>query len=256
MITQCVEPTLLQLDESLPALYDSAYIGYGKDGFYFGSPGQYELRAIYRAHDGSVVFSNRLRLQIKAPISVQDEEVADLFFGDDQGKLLYLLGSDSEGLAGGRRAFARVQEKYAQHPMTSYARLVEGMNCSRPFKHISDRTVVSRPADRPRSDELLSRVVDVTMQSAAVEANPTADSAPPATPRLDNISLNMVMQRLTRVRKEAGDDRAAVDTARQMYDFFVHVEKVPEPVQQRILTQIGRIIGEEQAAALKRGETA
>ena len=46
LIVHCAEPDLVTLDAANGAVYDSAYIGFGKDGFYFDNPGQYELRAL------------------------------------------------------------------------------------------------------------------------------------------------------------------------------------------------------------------
>ena len=58
--------------------------------------GNYRVRAICYAPDGSQVFSNILALRVRHPVTAAEEELADLFFGEEQGTLLYLLGSDSE----------------------------------------------------------------------------------------------------------------------------------------------------------------
>jgi hypothetical protein len=257
LITECAEPQLVPLDESRPAVYESAYIGYGKDGFYFGSPGQYELRAVYQGPDGSSVASNRLRIQIKSPASADEDELADLFFGDDQGTLLYLLGSDDERLKRGRDALQLACDKYPAHPLTSYARLVEGMNMSRPFKRIPDRgtaerSVVARRADPAKANNLLSKVVGSATEVRTPTGAATATLVPEAVPRLDNISLNMVMCRLAEVRRDADDVSAAEQTLRQMLDFFVGTQKVPSSVHETILESIRTILGPERAEALSR----
>ena len=79
--------TMLGVDNPV---HDSAYIGYGKDGFYFAQPGQYRVRAAYAALDGSQVLSDILTVRVRYPVSTEDNVLADLFMGDDQGAQLYL----------------------------------------------------------------------------------------------------------------------------------------------------------------------
>src|SRR5262245_63884853 len=155
----CAEPEPVYLDTANPSVYDSAYIGSGYDGFYFDHPGIYELRAVYHGPDGSKVYSNVLRLRVRAPMDRQENELAELFLGNDQAKLLYLLGSDSPSLNTGNQAFETVIDKYDQHPMAVYAKLVKGVNAARNFKHIDDHQVVVRPAKKEESAHLLSDVV-------------------------------------------------------------------------------------------------
>jgi hypothetical protein len=249
LITHCIEPELVMLDRNRPSIYESSYIGFGKDGFYFDAPGQYELRALYNAPDGSRVISNVLRLRVKAPLTREEDEVADLFIGTEQGTLLYLLGSESESLRRGRDAFATVIEKYPDNPMASYAYLVEGMSASRPFKRIEDHKVVSQPADFGRSENMLSAVVGATTPSGkSLFADTEAPS--PSKPRLDNISLNMVMQRLAEMRKEAGNDAGASTMAIDIVRHFENLQ-VPPHVRERIIEQVSKLLTEEQIDGLR-----
>jgi len=64
---------------------DSAYIGYGKGGFYFDQPGQYRVRAAYAALDGSQVLSDILTIRVRYPVTRDEDTLADLFMGEDQG---------------------------------------------------------------------------------------------------------------------------------------------------------------------------
>lgn len=116
---------------------ECAYIGYGKGGLYFNQPGQYKVRAAYSALDGSQVLSDILTVRVRYPLSEDDDNLAELFMGDDQGALLYLLGSDSETLRSGNAAFDEVLERYSGHRMAAYARLVKAVNAKRRFKTIS-----------------------------------------------------------------------------------------------------------------------
>lgn len=140
---------------------DSAYIGYGKDGLYFDQPGQYTVRAAYAALDGSEILSDILTIRVRYPVTTADEAIADLFMGDEQGTLLYLLGSDAECLRRGNYAFDEVLEKHGKHPMANYVRLLHGMNAGREFKTIGTENVVQiRKPHAEDSARLLSAVAD------------------------------------------------------------------------------------------------
>jgi len=116
---------------------EAAYIGYGKGGLYFDQPGQYRVRAAYSALDGSQVLSNMLTVRVRYPVSETDDQLAELFIGDEQGALMYLLGSDSDSLRAGNDAFDEVLDRFGEHPMATYAKLVKGVNAGRIFKTIS-----------------------------------------------------------------------------------------------------------------------
>jgi hypothetical protein len=194
-IDHCIRTETTTLDADLPAIYESAYIGYDREGGQiFDQPGLYKLRGIYYALDGSVVLSDVVSMRIRSPLSSADEEVAELFLGDEQGMLLYLLGSDSQFLKSGNEAFDLVLDKYAQHPLAVYARLLKGFNASREFKTITpDYQVQVRQSDPEEAVQLLSAVVDASEVGEGV----------------DNITLNQTMQRLARTQIEAGDEKGA-----------------------------------------------
>jgi hypothetical protein len=206
-IEHCVLPdgNVTILDANRPAIYDSAYLGYGKDGLSFDQTGLYRIRAVYYALDGSQVVSNILTVRVRTPMNSTDEEIADLFLGDEQGMLLYLLGSDSESLERGNKAFDTMLDKYGTHPMAVYVRLVKGKNAGRTFKTITpDKKVVVRSAQSDESIRLLSTVVDASEAGMGV----------------DNITLNMVTRSLAGVQKSAGDEISAKATMERMVSTF------------------------------------
>jgi hypothetical protein len=176
MIEHCVEPKVVRLEAGSP-ISETAYIGYGKDGLYFDAPGLYNLRAVYTAPDGSQVVSGSVELRVRTPISAADDEIADLYLGEEQGTLFYLAGSDSPALKNGNAALDLVLDKYADHPLAVYARLQKGINLGREFKTIEpDAATVSirRPAEE-ESQELLAGIVaarteDIPARSAAYES--------------------------------------------------------------------------------------
>jgi hypothetical protein len=231
MIEHCADETkTVILTSEHPAIYDSAYIGYGKDGFYFDQPGAYQLRAIYIAQDGSRVVSPTLNLQVRSPYTATDEEVGELFMGDEQGQLLKLLGSDSEALKHGSEALDLMLDKHAEHPLAVYARLVKGINAERDFKKLAvDKVVKVRQANAGESVALLSSVVDAS----------TADKG------VDNITLNLAMRRLARAQKKAGDLEKADATMDKMIEVFERKQLKPY-VLHRIIAE-----AEAEKAALK-----
>ena len=144
------------------AYADRAFIHYGKEGFYFERPGTYRLRARYTAPDGSVVVSDTLTLRVRPPATAEDVEVADLLFGDEQGTLMYLVGSDFDGLQRGNDALTRVWEEHPDHPLADVARLIQGVNAARQFKEIqADNTVRVRDPNMEAAAGLLAPVLDV-----------------------------------------------------------------------------------------------
>lgn len=201
LIHHCVGDETLTLDAGTPTLEESAYIGYGKGGFYFDQVGNYEVRALYYAPDGSQVLSNVATLRVRHPVTAAEEELADLFLGDDQGQLLYLLGSDSKYLQRGNDAFDLVIDKYGKNPLADYARLAKGINAGREFKTITAESEVEvREPHLEESIKLLSAIVEADDPSAPVDA----------------ITREMVANRLALTQDAAGDDKGAKETRKRL----------------------------------------
>ncbi len=222
----CIEVETTVLDEGQPSIYESAYIGYDKGGHIFDQPGVYKLRGVYYALDDSVVLSNVMTLRVRPPLSPADEEVAELFLGDEQGMLLYLLGSDSEFLKNGNEALDLVLDKHAEHPLAVYAQLVKGFNAAAEFKTVTaDYQVEVREPQHDETIKLLSAVIDASEAEKGV----------------DNVTLNMTMQRMARTQAAAGKKKEAQATVKRMVDIFSKKSFTPH-VQELI---------EAQAAALR-----
>jgi hypothetical protein len=178
---------------------DSAYIGYGKGGFYFDQPGQYRVRAAYAALDGSQVLSDILTIRVRYPVTRDEDTLADLFMGEDQGVLLYLQGSDNVSLRAGNDAFDEVIDRFGTHPLATYARMVKGINAARVFKTVNageGRPVTVRPARTEESIALLSSVSGARV--------------------LDPVSEDQVLYSLSCVQEAAGDNRGAQDSLNRM----------------------------------------
>jgi len=217
MLRHCVdEDRTIQINPDRAAIYDSAYIGFGRDGFYFDQPGEYVLRAQYVAGDGSRINCPVLRLRVRQPATKEDERVGELLMGEQQGQLLALLGSESAFLASGNDALEDVIEEHGDHPLAAYARLVKGVNAERDFKILTaDKQLEIKEARPMESIDMLSAV-----EEAAVEDE-----------LIDNITLNMVMRKHARAEAKAGNVDRAAEVMDRMVNVFERKELNPKVIQ-------------------------
>lgn len=217
MLRRCAdESRTIRLDPGQPAIYDSAYIGFGRDGFYFEQPGQYALRAQYVAADGSRIMSPVLRLRVRPPASKEDERIGELLLDEPQGQILALLGSDAETLRAGNEALDTLLEQHGRHPLSVYARLVKGINAERDFKDLTaDKELRVRRAKPKESVELLSSVEQASTKDEGV----------------DNITLNMAMRRLARAEARAGNPEQATKVMDRMVGIFTKKGLNPHVLQ-------------------------
>lgn len=225
LMEHCVTLDAATLDENTPSMYESAYIGYDKErGHLFDQPGQYRLRAIYYGLDGSIILSKILPLRVRPPVSAEDEKVAELLLGEEQGTLLFLLGSDSDYLKSGNEALSQVLAEHPDHRLAVYARLVKGMNAAREFKVLTpDSQVRVREPVPAEAVSQLSAVVEASKQEQGV----------------DNITLNMTMQTMARAQMQMGETKAARETITEMGAIFRKKDLKPH---------VERLIKEQQAA--------
>jgi len=203
---QCVAPATAVLDENQPSIYESVYLGFGKRGLSFDQPGLYQIRAFYRALEGTWIVSNILTLRVRSPLNTVQDELAGLFLGREQGLLLCLRGSDAAYLDNGNNAFQQVIEKYGNHPFASYARLVKGVNLAREFKSVKPGGKVAvRPSRLEEAKELLDPVIEACARRQA---------------GINNITVNRAMRRLAQGQMEAGDRPGAQSTMDRMVELF------------------------------------
>ena len=156
---------------------DSAFIHFGKDGFAFERPGHYEVSARSLAPDGMVLISNTVGIEVLAPRTQADRHVAELAFGDEQGALMSLVGSDAPELDAGNVALSTIAERYPTHPVASVARLVTATNAAREFKAIRrDGTLDRRRAQPERAVEILEGTpgLEALRAASAVSGDPAA----------------------------------------------------------------------------------
>ena len=220
LIAHCVTGQETRVDASNPFTEDAIYCGFGKDGFYFDRTGWYQLRAVYTALDGSKVYSNILNLRVRHPSTVTDEEAAELMFGQDQGTLLYLKGSDSETLKRGNDAFELLIQKHPKHVLADYARWIKGTNAARRFKIIGLEKVDVRAENPQDAVQLLTPVlVSGERAGTALAAAATGGvmERPPVEPTaIDPILVESVAAVLANAQRTIGDTSGAAQTEKRI----------------------------------------
>lgn len=200
LIDHCAEGEFVTLDAASPSIATSAYIGYGAHGFYFDQAGTYQLRAIYHALDGSLVYSNPISFRVGHPVTANEEAIAEAYLNDETGVLFTVLGSDSEYLRRGNEALDEVIEKYGKHPLAIYAELVKGMGAAREFKRLTpEKTVVIREPQYQAGVRHLSAVVDSE-----------------ASKFIDPTTLDMALTQLAVTQEAMGDEKAAKATLKRI----------------------------------------
>ena len=126
-------------------------------------------------------------------MSPQEDQLADLLIGEEQGALFWLLGSDSDALAHGNAAFAEVLEKHADHPLSDYVRLANGLNASRTFVTIDDQ--------KPKRVKVRKAALSEAQGMLAAATQPSS--------RVDDISKLMILGRLERAQRRQNQTQAA-----------------------------------------------
>jgi hypothetical protein len=227
-----ISPGSTTLDAQKKAIYESAYIGFDKAGFLFDRTGTYQIKAVYLGKNNESLVSNTLYVRVLHPLRKADEEVADLFLGQDQGVLLSLLGSDADSLKNGNAAFDLVLDKFGKHPLATYARLLKGMNAGRHFKQMSqDKKVhVRKPAIETHLN-LLKGVADSNTQTKG----------------LDNITLNRVMRQLAETQQALGEEKAAQATIKQLVG-ILQKRGLKKSLLDNIKTSLGLSLGPDPKA--------
>jgi hypothetical protein len=87
---------------------ETILLTYGKGGFYFSQPGDYQIQAIYQGFENIVIPSNILRIRVRPPVSNEEDNMAYDFFTYQVGMNLYLRGSQSSFLADGKRKLEEI----------------------------------------------------------------------------------------------------------------------------------------------------
>lgn len=219
--------------DGLPS-YDAIYLGYGKDGFYFSDPGEYQVRAVYLLDDGREVVSNLLALRVAPPAAGEEALVVSHLLGAQQGQAFWLGGSDLlwEGTS-------RLQELLLRQPtgaLASHIHRVLGTNAGRSFKTISPHA----PTINVREPDLDRAILHL---STCTRIDPAAERCP-----LDNITFREVGARLVKLQLEAGAEQEARTLVQKLNEYF-GAQRLRPDVLQSIRASTESVLGADSTAS-------
>jgi hypothetical protein len=227
----CAEAEHAVLNSRNPGVYESSYIGFGKQGFIFDQAGTYQIRAVYYHEDGSRIVSDTLKLRVKNPASQQDDEIADIMLTEEVGYLLAFMGSDAPYLKKGNDALTLIAEKYKEHPLAVYAQFIKGVNEQRTFKTITaEKTMEVRTPNYAGGEALLNQVIEKSKAGKG----------------LDNISLNQSMQILAKAYQREGNIKAAEGTVKDLVTYFSK-QPIKQQIKEMIIKNAAEILAPEKA---------
>jgi hypothetical protein len=223
----CAIPKEVMLTKDDNTAYASAYIGYGKEGFYFDQPGFYRIKGAYRNFDGSIIQSEEITIRVKSPVTATEDEIADKYFSTEAGMLFYMLGSDADTLKSGMDDFKLVAEKYKSNPLSVYAEMIVGVNDAMKFKIADSKAnkVIVRKRNLTSAKSKLSKVISASKSGEGV----------------DNITLNWIYRHLAKGYLLEGDEKAAKSTLKEMEDTF-KAKKLKPAVQKVIAKQADEVL--------------
>jgi hypothetical protein len=115
------------------SLYESLFVSAGNNGWDLAEPGDYCVRVALH-YDGEYFLSNKLKIHVLPPKSVEEEKIAKDFFSDEVGRVIFFHGSCFLEKANDilRDVAARLdKQKVAMH-----ASVVLGSALSRDFKQL------------------------------------------------------------------------------------------------------------------------
>jgi hypothetical protein len=216
-----VEPEFTVLNSTNPVIFESSYVGFGKNGFIFDQPGIYQLRAVYYHRDGSRIVSDTLSIRVKNPVTAEDNEIADVMLNNDVGYLLSFLGSDAPYLQKANDSLdILLSDKYSDHPIAVYAQFIKGVNAQRTFKNITaDKKIQIRKPDYEWGQALMRKVIDKSKEGRG----------------FDHIMLYHAMKMMAKSYQRAGNNEAAETTVR---DIATHFNGLP--IKQHMKDYISR----------------
>jgi hypothetical protein len=144
-------------------------------------------------------------IRVRYPHSDEEEKVADLLLGEEQGRLLYLKGSDSDYLKRGREDMDKLIKDHPSNPLTVYAKFIKGFNVARSYKKIlADGKIKAREPHVREAESLLGSVFKLSKEGKG----------------LDNISLNQTMRQLAKSQKIEHGEEEAKKTMDQLLQYF------------------------------------
>lgn len=151
------------------------FLAYGRGGFYFDRPGDYQVRAFYQGLGDVLILSNVHRIRIGTPMSAEMDRLGQDFFSDAVGLALYLQGSQSPYLSKGMGVIEEVADRCKDSVLGVKLALTLANSAAEPFFRITDpverKLTKTSNADPKRALELTKPALDVVRKEKVKELN-------------------------------------------------------------------------------------
>lgn len=203
MITRCGIAETVELKPS-KSKYEDLHLNYGRDGFYFGSPGKYKIQAVISSLNG-ILKSNIHEILIAEPQSIKEHKIISNMFTRNNGQYLYLKGTDY--LASAEKELTSLRNDLNDTNLARYIEYYIGSRYSREYKSVTKGKTKSR---EPKYDEALKHLETSVSNTRSEEIV------------FDNILLNRVMSKLADIQQNIGKITKAKDTVAELID---HMKK-------------------------------
>jgi hypothetical protein len=195
-------------------LYESIFVFYGAEGFYFEEPGEYQLWATYGA-GGQRIRSNVLRVRVAYPQNQEDEEVALWTFGRDQGHVLYMRGADH--LRAGNDQLREVTERFPNTNLARYIHYCFGQSRARPFKDLVQGRVCG-----PDPEEAIRELEKARALSPRCDRHSS----------LDNITHGRAVDLLSDLYRQTNQPMQARSVLSQTARYFTRMKVKPAVIEE------------------------
>jgi hypothetical protein len=196
-------------------LYETVFLAYGAEGFYFEEPGEYQIWAAYGA-GGLRLRSNVLRIRVAFPQTSEDEEMALWTFGRDQGHVLYMRGANH--LQTGNDQLREVTERFPKTNLSRYIHFCFGNGQAREFKD-----VVKGQVRQPQPEHAIQQLEKARAFSPQWEKRSS----------LDNITHGRAVNLLSDLYRQVNQPEQARSVLTQTARYFKRME-----VKQEVIAEI------------------
>ncbi|MGQ9597887.1 MAG: hypothetical protein ACUVWZ_00555 [Anaerolineae bacterium] len=221
----CGEAQMVELPPG-EKLYESVFVAYGSDGFYFQEPGEYWLWATYRVGEWQLR-SNAIHIRVAFPQTSAEEQIALWTFGHEQGHVLYMQGAAH--LKNGNEQLREVVERFPDTNLAQYIHLCFGHSQAKEFKDLVAGQI--RPPRPETAVQELRRALTISPR--------TRQAA------LDNITYGRAVELLATLYEQMERPREARSLLSQTVEYFERMKVKQEVIDS--LRSRARTVGRKRA---------
>ena len=144
---------------------ESIFVGFGRYGHIFDSPGEYRVKAIYRGLNDSPIPSPVHRFHVGWPFDADADRLAQDVFDYQAGMSLYLGGSPSKYLKSGMNALHELSDRYQDTVTGVKAKTVLAASEGRDFFGIDKQVVKKEKKADPKAALELTKTALAILRS-------------------------------------------------------------------------------------------